>query len=161
MSGWTKRQYIEAALTEIGLADYVYDLSPEDLASALQRLDSMMASWEVRGIRLGYPAAGTPGASDLAAATSVPAAANVAIIANLAKQLAPSYGKTVAQETLATARKSLADLTTFTSRIPEMQFPSTLPRGAGQKPWRLTQNPFFPRPTSPVLAGPDGEIEFD
>lgn len=159
---WTKRQYIEGALTEIGLADYVFDLSPAELQSALRRLDSMMAQWEVRGIRVSYPSASTPSGSDIDAVTNVPEAANEAIITNLAKRLAPSYGKTVSQETLATARKAIADLTTFTARIPEMQFPSTLPRGAGAKPWRGGfDDPFMPEPSSPLLAGPDSEIEFD
>ena len=159
---WTKRQYITEAFTELGLADYVFDLTPAELQSALRRLDAMMASWEGRGIRIGYPMEGTPGASDIDAETSVPEVASTAIITNLAKQLAPSFGKQVAQETMMTARKSLATLSNTTTSIPEMQFPSTLPRGAGQKPWRGGySNPFFPRPSSPLLAGPDGEIDFD
>jgi len=160
--GWTKRQYIEAALTEIGLADFVYDLTPADLQSALRRLDSMMAQWEVRGIRVSYPSASTQAGSDVDAVTSVPEAANEAIITNLAKRLAPSYGKTVSAETLATARAAIAGLTTFTARIPEMQFPSTLPRGAGLKPWRGGfDDPFMPEPSDPLLAGPDSEIDFE
>ena len=43
--GYTKRQYIEAALTEIGLADYVFNSTPQDLQTALRRLDGMMAEW--------------------------------------------------------------------------------------------------------------------
>jgi hypothetical protein len=160
--GWTKRQYINDALTELGLADYVFDLSPAELQSALRRLDSMMAQWEVRGIRVSYPSSSTPSGSDIDAVTSVPEAANTAIITNLAKLLAPSYGKSLSQETMATARKAIADLTTFTARIPEMQFPSTLPRGAGAKSWRGGyEDPFFPSPSDPLLAGPDSEIDFD
>lgn len=160
--GWSKRQYVERALTEIGLSDVVYNLTPGDLQNAVDRLDAMMASWEVRGIRVSYPMSGTPEGADLDAVTGVPEAANVAIIANLAKQLAPSYGKTVAAETIATARKSLADLQTFTSRKPLMQFPSTLPRGAGQRVWQTGYaNPFFPSPSPTVDAGPDSEIEFE
>ena len=159
---WTKRQYITEALIELGLADYVYDLTPEELQSALRRLDTMMASWEARGIRIGYPMAGTPGASDIDAATSVTEVASSAIITNLARQLAPSYGKTVSAETAATARKALATLSNTTISIPEMQFPASLPRGAGQKAWRGGyQNPFFPRPSQPLAAGPDSEIDFD
>lgn len=159
---WTKRQYINEAFTELGLAEYVYDLTPAEMQSALRRLDAMMASWEAQGIRVGYPMAGTPGASDIDAETTVPEVASTPIITNLAIQLAPSFGKSAAPETQAVARKSLSTLSNTTTSIPEMQFPSTLPRGAGQKPWRGGyQNPFFPRPVSPLLAGPDGEIDFD
>ena len=159
--GWSKRQLITEAYTELGMADYVYDLTPAELQTALRRMDAMMASWEVDGIRCAYPRAGTPSASDIDAVTSVPDAAVSAIVTNLAMQLAPGYGKSVAAETMVTAKKSKATLRNFLSRIPEMQFPSSLPRGAGQKPWRGYGDPFMPRPTSPVLAGQDGEIEFD
>jgi hypothetical protein len=159
---WTKRAYITEAMTELGLADYVYDLTPAELQSALRRLDTMMSEWEGRGIRVGYPMAGTPGASDIDAETSVPEVASTAIITNLARQLAPSFGKQVAQETMMTARKSLSTLSNTTTSIPEMQFPASLPRGAGQKSWRGGyQNPFFPRPSSPVAAGPDSDIDFE
>jgi hypothetical protein len=53
--GYTKRQFISAAFEEIGLASYVFDLQPEQLQSALRRLDAMMADWNAKGIRLGYP----------------------------------------------------------------------------------------------------------
>ena len=52
---WTKRQFINAALEEIGLASYVFDIQPEELESALRRLDAMMADWNAKGIRIGYP----------------------------------------------------------------------------------------------------------
>ena len=54
--GYKKRQFISAAFEEIGLASYVFDLQPEQLQSALRRLDAMMADWNAKGIRLGYPA---------------------------------------------------------------------------------------------------------
>ena len=53
--GWTKRQFIEQAFEEIGLAAYVFDLTPEQLQSALRRLDAMMAGWNTNGIRIGWP----------------------------------------------------------------------------------------------------------
>ena len=39
--GWTKRQFVTQAFEEIGLASYVFDLTPEQLQSALRRLDAM------------------------------------------------------------------------------------------------------------------------
>ena len=50
--GWTKRQYIEQAFEEVGLAAYVFDLTPEQLQSALRKLDAMMAEWNAKGLRL-------------------------------------------------------------------------------------------------------------
>jgi hypothetical protein len=47
--GYTKRQFVTSAFEEIGLADYVFDLQPEQLEGALRRLDSMMAEWNAAG----------------------------------------------------------------------------------------------------------------
>jgi hypothetical protein len=50
---YSKRQFVEAAFEEIGLASYVFDLQPEQIDSACRRLDTMMAQWNAVGIRLG------------------------------------------------------------------------------------------------------------
>ena len=104
--GYTKRQYIEAAFDEIGLAAYTFDMQPEQFQSALRRLDGMMAEWNERGIRLGYPLPLSPQQSDLDSQTAVPDRANEAIVTNLACRIAPSYGKQVMPSTMATAREA-------------------------------------------------------
>ena len=76
--GWTKRQFVLQAFEEIGLASYVYDLTPEQLNSALFKLDAMMGTWNGKGIRIGYPTPGDPESSDLDAQTNVPDSANEA-----------------------------------------------------------------------------------
>jgi hypothetical protein len=43
----------------------------------------------------------------------------------------------------------------------QQQLPSTMPAGAGNKPWRVYDNPFIRPPVDPVLAGQDGPIEFN
>jgi RNase H-fold protein (predicted Holliday junction resolvase) len=58
--GYSKRQFVEAAFAEIGLASYAFDLQPQDLEQVLRRLDAMMAEWNAKGIRLGYPLPGSP-----------------------------------------------------------------------------------------------------
>jgi hypothetical protein len=157
---YTKRQFVEAALEEIGLADYVFDLSPEQLQSAVRRMDAMMAAWNAAGIRLGYPLTSNPDNTDLDTVTAVPDSANEAIILNLALRLSPSYGKAIALPTSAMARLAYNTLLSRAALPAEMQFPQTLPVGAGQRHWNLNQ-PFFPRPSEPLLAGEDGEIVFE
>jgi hypothetical protein len=61
--GWSKQDLIDQAFQQIGLAGYVFDLSPEQLQSALKTLDTMMATWNGRGIRLGYPIPSTANGS--------------------------------------------------------------------------------------------------
>ena len=62
---WTKREIVTGAFEEIGLASYVFDLQPEQMQAGLRRLDNMMATWNSRGLRIGYPLADNPGDSDL------------------------------------------------------------------------------------------------
>ena len=157
--GYSKRQFVTAALEEIGLASYVFDLQPEQLQSAMRRLDAMIADWNGKGIRLGYPLPGSPQDSDLDEPSEVPDSANEAIITNLAVRLAPSYGKTVSPDTKGTAKNSYNTLLSRATKPNQQQMPGRMPSGAGNKPWRVYDDPFLRPPVDPVLAGPDGPIE--
>jgi hypothetical protein len=159
--GYSKRQFVSAAFEEIGLASYAFDLQPQQSESALRRLDAMLASWNALGIRLGYPLPSSPEFSDIDAESEVPDSANEAIITNLAVKLAPSYGKQVMPETKATARETYNTLISQAVLPMEQQLPVTMPAGAGNKPWRVYDNPFLRPPVDPVLAGQDGQIEFN
>jgi len=159
--GYSKRQFIEAALAEIGLASYAFDLQPEQLEAARQRLDAMMADWNGKGIRLGYPIPVSPQDGSIDEQTNVPDSAYEAIICNLGIRLAPSYGKQVMNETKATAKQGYDTLMQRATAPLEQQFPNTMPSGAGNKPWRVYDNPFLRPPVSPVEAGPDGPLQFN
>lgn len=158
--GYSKRQFVAAAFEEIGLASYAFDLQPQQFESALRRLDAMMASWNALGIRLGYPLPSSPQFSDLDAQSEVPDSANEAIITNLAIKLAPGYGKQVMPETKSTAKETYNTLLSRAAVPMEQQLPSTMPSGAGNKPWRVYDDPFLRPPVDPVLAGQDGPIQF-
>jgi len=159
--GWTKRQFVTQAFEEIGLAAYVFDLTPEQLESALRRLDAMMAAWNAKGIRLGYPIPSSPQNSELDQETNVPDSANEAIYLNLGIKLAPGFGKVVATETKASAKMAYDTLLSRAAMPPQQQFPGTMPAGAGNKPWRTYDNPFLDKPVDQLLAGEDGPIEFN
>jgi len=159
--GYSKRQFIEAALAEIGLASYAFDLQPEQLEAARRRLDAMMADWNGKGIRLGYPIPVSPQDGSIDEQTNVPDSAYEAIICNLGIRLAPSYGKQVMNETKATAKQGYDTLMQRATAPLEQQFPNTMPSGAGNKPWRVYDNPFLRPPVSPVEAGPDGPLQFN
>ena len=158
--GWTKRQFVLQAFEEIGLASYVYDLTPEQLNSALFKLDAMMGTWNGKGIRIGYPLPTSPNNSTLDTQTNVPDAANEAIYTNLATRIAGGYGKTVSADTKATARAGYEVLMSRAAKPMEMQMPGSMPAGAGNKPWAV-DNPFLDPPVDPLLAGQDSAIDFD
>lgn len=157
--GYTKRQFIEGAFEEIGLANYTFDLQPEQLQAALRRLDAMMMEWNAQGIRLGYPAPSSPQDSDLDEQANVPDSAWEAIITTLAVRIAPGYGKTVSPDTKATAKNAYNILLQRATFPLEKQLPETMPIGQGNKPWRW-DNPYVHPPVDPVEAGSDGPLEW-
>lgn len=159
--GWTKREFIEQAFTEIGLAGYIFDLTPEELNTALRQLDSMMAAWNAKGIRLGWPMPSSPQNSDLDDPTEITDAANEAIYCGLAVRIAPTFGKTVGGQTQFFAKQAYDQLLAIAAMPTERQLPSTMPAGAGNKPWRDNDSPFIRTPIDPLLTGPDGPIEFN
>ena len=157
---WTKRQIIEQALEEIGLAAYAYDVTAEELRSAVRRLDSMMAEWDSAGIALGFPITDNPTDSDLDAVTNLPYFAQEAVFTSLAVKIAPSFGKMPSQETKAAAFNGRLAVINKLAVVPERQLPSTLPRGAGHKAYGTNRSPFFNRPnTDPLRPDANGELD--
>jgi len=152
---------VTEALGELGLASYVFDMQPEDLQTALRRLDAMMAEWNGKGIRLGYPLPGSPQDADLDEPSQVPDSANEAIITNLAIRLAPGFGKQPSPLTLATAKAGYNTLLSRAAMPEEQQLPGTMPSGAGLKPWRWYGDPFIRPPSDPVKAGGVGNITLE
>lgn len=158
---WTKRQIITQAFEEIGLAAYVFDLTPDQLDSALRRLDAMVAGWNANGVRIGYPLPARPQDSNLDDDTGTPDFATEAMYLGLAVRLAPSFGKVVSQETKMFADMAYSNMANQVALpTPERQLPRTMPRGAGTKPWRNFNNPFVygPQTDNDINAGSDGPI---
>lgn len=157
---WTKRDFVIQAFEEIGYASYIYDAMPEQLDSVLRTLDAMMGSWNALGIRVGYPIPSSPSDSDINQITDVTDSAIEAIYTNLAIRIGPRFGKSISQETRQIAKAGYDALLTKLSMPTPMQFPNTVPAGAGNKPWRTTYRPFLDSPTDPLLADNANDIEF-
>lgn len=157
--GYTKREFITAAFEEVGLASYIFDLQPEQVQSALRKLDAMMATWNAKGIRLGYPLVSSPDDSDLDDDSNVPDSANEAVIFNLGIRLAPSFGKSVAIETRINAKLAYDALLSIACFPVEMQLPSGMPAGAGNR--IFTDSKFLYGPDDAVQVGNDSLLDFD
>jgi hypothetical protein len=159
--GWTREDFCTSAFEEIGLASYFFDLLPEEKQAVGKRLDAMMATWNAKGIRIGYPMNSTSDGGDLSVETNVPDSATEAIFLNLAVRIAPKHGKVVSLETKQMAYEAYQSLILrYMAKPGEMQLPSTLPSGAGNKPFRVTDRKFLDTPTDPILAGDDSVLEF-
>lgn len=129
---YTKGELVHSALNEIGIADYDFDIGSEQTESALRRLDSMMAEWEERGIRLFYPYSGDANGSSLDQDSGIPLSAVEAVITNLAIRIATSYGKIALPDTKMAAKNALNTLLIRSTQPPEMQL-GMIPKGAGYK----------------------------
>jgi len=159
---YTKRDIINMAFEEIGLAGYVFDLQPQQLEGALRRLDVMMATWNGKGIRLGYPLPSGIGASDLDQDTNVSDAALEAMALNLAVRIAPGFGKTPSPDTKASAKNAYNQIIAQSAKPVEMQLDNmSIPSGAGNKGYRYYNNPFLRTPIDPLTAGPDSILDLE
>jgi len=159
---YTKRDIINMAFGEIGLAEYVFDLTPQQLESALHRLDAMMATWNGKGVRLGYPLPSSQKSSDLDQLTEVSDFAIEAMALNLAVRIAPGYGKTVSPDTKASAKAAYNQIIAQSAKPIEMQLDNmSIPSGAGNKGYRYYGGPFLRQPTDPLTAGPDSILDLE
>lgn len=158
---WTKGVLITEAYAELALAGYEFDITPEEQQAALRRLDAMMARWNSQGIRIGYALSASPVGGALDTDSGIPAECFEAVYMNLAVNLAAGKGKALAQSTKATAKTSFDALLSRVAmgQLVEQQLSSGTPRGAGNKPGRNLQSPFFAKPnTTPVQNSTDGGL---
>lgn len=142
--GWTKRQFISAAFDEIGLADYVFDLSPDQIQASLVRLDAVVARLKLDiHWPFGY---------NLDTDTRCPDYANEAIFLNLAVAIAPSHGKQLSQITINNANNAFDFVTTYSSSLPPTRQTPKMLSGAGNKNWRSNKSIYTDASSEPLTA---------
>lgn len=147
----TKLQIIEGAFSELGMSGYSVDMQPEEKQDALRKLDTMLAMWAGKGIRLGY--SGADGNQDDAMQT--PLWADDAIQLSLAIRLAPSFGKTPSVETKIAAREAMAVV--YGRCIQPSNKPIPGYAGAGRG-WTYAQNA---QPLPEIDLGNSGVLDFE
>lgn len=141
--GWSKQNLIDKAYEQIGLASYVFDISPEMYQSALMSLDSMMALWSIQGIRLGYPLPTKPENSNLADDSSLPDWANQAVFMKLGILLASERNKPVTPQLLSNADIAWNAMLVQLAKDNVMEFPPGTLAGAGNRRWGSTGRAFL------------------
>lgn len=153
MAQWTKNDVIAQAFSEIGKgADF--DLQPEDMQTALRKLDAMMATWGgALGVRVGY--AGGDGKGDLVVSATVPDWAYEALYLNLALKLCPDYGKTPNPVTVMGAKQAM-DAVRSRNVIPATRTISGY-AGGGNSTWGAVA---IPQDSPALAAGADSEFTF-
>lgn len=146
-------------MSEIGLAAYDFDVSPDELQRALRRLDLLAATWASRGVRLGYPTPASPQDADLDESTEVPDDAVLPLMYALAVQLAPGYGKEAGVTTKTQAAASYRALVAKLSEPPKRQLDQSIPLGAGHRSY-YRRGLRVPVIETSVDAGPDSSLDF-
>lgn len=154
----TKKQLIDLAFAEIGFGPD-FNVTPVDQEAALKRMDSMMGTWNAKGIRVGYVLPNNPEDADIDSESGVTDAAQEAVYMNLALRLAPGYGKQLSQDTRITARQGYDVLLSRAVYPQPQQMPNTMPRGAGNRPWQYGRQ-FYPTPPDVIDAGADDPLNF-
>ena len=147
---WAKIDIINAAFEELGIASYSYDLQPEQYESALRRLDMIVSGWKSKNLDINYPTSSGALDSDLNQNTNASDIANPAMYYNLAIALSGQYGKAVQPETKRLAKYSLNQLFIESTKPTQMQYPTSMPTGAGNKPYRDDFNRFVRAEVEPV-----------
>lgn len=163
---WTKRQIVEKAFEEIGYATYTYDVSADQLQSALERLDAMVAFWKSQGADLDYEVPSSIGGSDLDDDTLINTHM-IALYTNLALHIAPTVGKIPSKQTKINAHKTYQELLNRTGTRYQTQLPNTLPVGQGNAAWQRQISEFFKQSrsttssTSTATAHPELTLDDD
>lgn len=126
----TKREIIAQAFEEIGLGAYAYNAQPEDLQTALTRLNALLAFWAGEGAVTEADSTGR----DLDTASNVPVDAEEGVICALAVRIAPSYGKTPSPDTKARGRQGHNLMMRKNIALPTRKADfASVPAGAGYK----------------------------
>ena len=129
----TKRYLIDKAMSEIGLAGYLFDSAPDERNDILTTLEGLMAEWAGNGVDVGYPLACSPDDADIEADTGVQNKYAMGIWKKLAIEICPMYGKTPSPFLLTSADRAYNSLLTSAMAVPQRCYPATMPRGAGYK----------------------------
>ena len=138
-AGRPKRDIIELAFDDCGMAGYEFDRTPEEQGMALRKLNAMMAEWPWSNLGYAQP---SYGAGQVEGPSGIPDFAISAVAQYLALRIAPGMGASISSETRASMAHSRATLFGQIATIPDMALPGNTPRGQGE---RFRSSPFTPR----------------
>lgn len=141
----TKGQLVTMAYDELTLAGYAFDVTPEEQAVALGRLDALMGEWRISSMDLGYNQPTTVGGGALSDVSGIPDFATNTVALSLALRIAPTLGKTLSGESRMALASAKTAIRAYCARTPTMRLPSGVPIGAGQ---RYGLSPFTQGPRS-------------
>lgn len=130
----TKLEHINSAYSKMRISGLTVQPTPEDLETALIRLEDMMGLLYGSTINIGYNFEEKP---DGNSPSGVTREHNDMIASNLAIKLLPDFGKTATVELNKEARGTFANTEAIVARdrLRGVAYPSRMPRGSGNRNW--------------------------
>lgn len=131
-------------------------LQSEEYKDFYDAMNDYMAAIEVVGVDLGY----TPITTGTQQVT-IPPGAIRGLIANMAVEVAPDFGKSVKPELVEQAKKGYHAMRRIARKRVQTSLPSTLPRGSGNERFSYSDDAFYVEQSSAriVLANNDRVTE--
>lgn len=139
VSSSTKGDVVELAFEEMALAGYEFDHGPDEIASALRKLDAMMA--EASMPKVGYNAPAAIGQSDVLDPSGLPDSCLQTVAIMLGCRYSPAYGKTMSAQTRKDRNDGLNAMRTLAAKIPTIALRRGTPMGSGNR-WRSLWRPY-------------------
>ena len=115
----TKRQILNLMFQVMGLADYEFNVSPEEYASGLFLMEAQMATWRTNNLDLNYNFPPTIWAGDLDDPSGIPDDAVLPVASALAFPVAAAIGKSLSAEAKVTSGLAMNALRARYSITPE------------------------------------------
>ncbi len=129
-AGRPKREILELAFDDCGLAGYEFDRTPEEQSMALRKLNAMMAEHPWSLLRYNQPDYGSGLAEG---ASGIPDFAINTVAQYLALRIAPGIGISLPPEQRATMARSLMTLQSELAAVPTVALPGNTVRGSGHR----------------------------
>jgi hypothetical protein len=148
----TALQIIEDAFDSLEIKSAEVDLETDEINNGIRRLNRMMTAWAQQGINLSYTK--IENSSDI---VTIPDWAEEAVVSHLAIRLAPSFGVTATPSLVAIASESFKYLRENTVDLGEVNFPTTLPVGAGNN-YINDENFFTDSSESTIQTNDDSDL---
>jgi len=130
VAGRPKRDIIELAFDDCGMAGYEFDRTPEEQSMALRKLNALMM--EEPWARLGYDQP-SYGVGQAEGGSGIPDFAINTVAQYLALRIAPGMGVALSSELKASMARSLLNLQGQIACIPRVELPRGTVRGTGNR----------------------------
>ena len=125
----TKNELVLDALDQLRISGLTVKATPEEVTHAIKRMDSMINAWQNSGLCLTYNKSAGYNDIDLLQDSGVKDSDALAVVLNLAKTLAPSYGQGFDSLALGEAKQAYDNL--FSVELVMREPDTFLPVGQG------------------------------